>query len=134
MGLSCFTLVGCVSETASLPLKKPNTVASAAGDWNDVTASVFYAATKTEMAMIGNGPTHVETDDAGAIRAVYLLHTITDLLVHFEVRRPTPAASGPVGVTCRIGRFSDPELEQKFIRLFARRLKQLEGRDVAPLN
>ena len=134
MGLGTFSLVGCGSTTAFSTLQKPNTVASATGDWDDVTAAVFYAATKTEMAMTGNGPEFVETGDTGTVRALYLLHTIKDTLVHFEVRKQTAAASGPVGVTCRIGRFSDPELEQRFIRSFRRRLKQLKGRDVAPLN
>jgi hypothetical protein len=130
---SAVLLAGCTTGTTVSFPSGPNTAGAAVGDWNDVTASVFYAASKTEMGLVGNGPAaQVETNEDGSSVAFYLLYTIQDARVHLRVTRPSSAETGPVQISCRIGRFSDPELEQTFIEAFARRLKHLQGVDAAP--
>ena len=129
-----FLAAGCGSGGSGYMTPTPQTASVTHGDWNDVTASVFYAATKTEMALVGNGPTHVEQSDDGSTRAVYLLYTIMDAEVHFEVRTEGAAEAGAIQVFCRAGRFTDSKLEKAFILAFKKRLLQLEGRDALPIG
>jgi hypothetical protein len=98
---------------------------SSRGDRNDIEVSVDAALARAYVA-----PVAMTERDDGAL--VWELRTARDEPGALEVRLgPAPEPGQPVGVeiSCRIGRFGDPEVERLIVKSVAHRLEQLRGRD-----
>jgi hypothetical protein len=103
---------------------RPPTVRSVTGDWDDVEAAVIVGAAKAEVAILW--PPTVEPD-----RQVYELLGVAGEPGRLEA---SLAEDGSIVLTCSIGRFGNPAAESRLVRAVAQRLRDLHGRDYAPLR
>ena len=98
------------------------------GDWHDVDASVHVGASEVEMAIIGR-----EELDPDAV--LYTLVTVRDQPVSLRVERPRAAAHpDEMRMTCVVGRFGNAAAEQALIARVRQRLRDLSGKDYAPIR
>ncbi len=96
------------------------------GDANDIDVSVDAA-----LARAGVAPVSMEVRKDGT--RVWELRTARDEPGELLVRVGTPdRENGPVPVqlSCRVGRFGNPETEQLIVKSVAKRLENLRGRSV----
>lgn len=123
-GAGALGLASCASESASPPaaigLSKLGD-----GDWDDIDAAVDVGMSAAEVARVD-----ARTSPDGRTRT-YELRTSTDEPAWLIARREE---DGRVGLGARVGRFGDPEREQKLVRGVAERLKSLHGVDWAPVK
>jgi len=94
-------------------------------DWDDVDAAVEVSVKKAEVAL--DGPPRRSPG-----RTVYRLRTVSDEPGELSVER---GEGGLVTVSAKIGRFGeDKDREARLVSAVARRLKDLRGKDHAPLK
>lgn len=112
---------GCASlEPAGPP--GPRTVLA---DWDDVDAAVEVAVKSAEVAL--DGPPRRSRS-----RMVYSLRTVSDEPGELVVER---AGGEVLTVSATIGRFGgDKEREARLVGAVVRRLKQLRGKEWAPVE
>lgn len=110
-GAGALGLASCASESASPPaaiaLSKLGD-----GDWDDIDAAVDVGMSAAEVARVD-----ARTSPDGRTRT-YELRTSTDEPAWLIARREE---DGRVGLGARVGRFGDPEREQKLVRGVAAR-------------
>ncbi len=99
-------------------------IAVAAGDWDDVEASISVAAGRSQMAV-------ESIARPGPDRIVAALVTIRDEPVRLGA---TLRADGSILFECTVGRFGRPDSERELLRAVTRRLSDLHGRDSAPVR
>jgi len=122
LALSAIILFGCPSShtrSGAVPEASGTTV-TVIGDWDDVSAA----------AIVG----------VDAIHATIEASRVTDETARFRLRL-VDGSPGVLEVTrdgdeliadASLGRFGDPEAEQRLLDAFTRRLEQLHGVDYAP--
>ncbi len=119
--------LGCDGMPATLDRKQGAEVAGYGfGDANDIDVSVDAA-----LARAGVAPVSMEVRKDGT--RVWELRTARDEPGELLVRVGTPdRENGPVPVqlSCRVGRFGNPETEQLIVKSVAKRLENLRGRSV----
>lgn len=94
------------------------------GDFDDVPAAVYAASMAAQTVDVS--ASHPEPD-----RWEHELLTVDGAPGFLRVlKRP----DGLIEMTCRIGRFGDPERERHYVAAIAARLEELHGRDYAPLR
>jgi len=136
--LSHLALAACSAPKAPPELPPGATLSRDTGDFDDIDASIGYAAGRSEMALLRS----FDADGPEGPRRTFELVTIKDEPVVVQVTRldegPEGAAQAGEGASlrigCRIGAFGDPEREERFIEAFKRRLGDLEGVEVAPIR
>lgn len=98
-------------------------------DWNDVEPAVAVALGRTELVKAG-------TTQRTPTRLEIVLRSSRDEPGLLTVSREDADAPDPVRMklTCRVGRFGDPEQEREFLALVVERLGQLKGVDIAPVR
>ena len=127
----CFAAAGCSGFKAPLfPLFQkeapPTSPATSvvAGDFDDVESAVYAASMAAQTVDIA--ATQPSPD-----RWEHKLLTVDGSPGTLSIQqRP----DGLIQLTCRIGRFGDPEREQHYVAAIAARLEELRGRDYAPLK
>lgn len=123
-------LSGCSSSpspasTEPNPFVGPATTGPASGDWDDARAAAAAAVPAVELAIV-----HVEEPTPD--RLIFELLSARDEPGELVIeRRP---GSGELDVRARVGRFGDPRRERALVEAVRRRLGQLRGVDVAPLE
>lgn len=127
LGILCALFIAACSDVpvAGDRLGGSAQSASSRGDRDDIEVSVDAALARAYVA-----PVAMSEREDGAL--VWELRTARDEPGSLEVRlEPAPEAGAPVGVqiSCRIGRFGDPEVERLIIQSVTHRLEQLRGRD-----
>lgn len=123
-GAGALGLASCASESAP----PPATIALSKlgdGDWDDIDAAVDVGMSAAEAARVD-----ARTSPDGRTRT-YELRTSTDEPAWLVARREE---DGRVGLGARVGRFGDPQREEKLVRGVAERLKSLHGVDWAPVK
>lgn len=123
-GAGALGLASCASESASPPAAIALSKLGE-GDWDDIDAAVDVGMSAAEVARVD-----ARTSPDGRTRT-YELRTSTDEPAWLIARREE---DGRVGLGARVGRFGDPEREQKLVRGVAERLKSLHGVDWAPVK
>lgn len=123
-GAGALGLASCTSESASPPAAIALSKLGE-GDWDDIDAAVDVGMSAAEVARVD-----ARTSPDGRTRT-YELRTSTDEPAWLIARREE---DGRVGLGARVGRFGDPEREQKLVRGVAERLKSLHGVDWAPVK
>ena len=116
-------LAACTSQAVAPP-SAISISKLGAGDWDDIDAAVDVGMSAAELARVD-----ASTSPDGLTRT-YELRTITDEPAWLVARRQE---GGRVGLGARVGRFGDPQREEKLIRGVAERLKTLYGVDWAPV-
>ncbi len=123
-GSGALGLASCASEAVA----PPSTISISRlgdGDWDDIDAAVDAGMSAAEVARVD-----ASTSPDGRTRT-YELRASTDEPAWLVARREE---DGRVGLGARVGRFGDPEREQKLVRGVAERLKTLHGVDWAPVQ
>jgi hypothetical protein len=117
-------LHGCATaRLESPPVTGSITPAVVVGDFDDVRAAVEVSVGRSEMAV-------VRVDESTPGELVFELLTIRDEPSELKARA---AEGGMVELSARIGRFGDERRERRLIGDVVERLRQLHGREVAPL-
>lgn len=108
-------------------------------DWDDLDAAIDVAAGVNQLAL-------VRTVDPGPMHREFHMVTILDAPVIITARRPdanhassneadaTRRESIDIELACTYGWSGDPGRESTILRAIAKRLRQLHGREYAPLN
>ena len=122
--------VGCESVQLTKPLAIFNTRHDVRADWDDTDPSVEVALHQVQMAL-----DHKERNDADTERR-YILLTHTDEPAILILRREQAIENGFQTITleAHVGRFGDPDREDRLVRSVRHRLKSLAGVDHAPVT
>lgn len=127
LGGAASGMAGCQGGPSTLDRKAgPQSTGSGLGDMNDIDVSVDAA-----LARAGIAPVGMDVLPDGT--RVWELRTARDEPGEVVVRVGDPEEQGgpvPVEMSCRVGRFGDPETEALILRSAAARLEQLRGRGV----
>ncbi|MBX3315514.1 MAG: hypothetical protein KF902_01475 [Phycisphaeraceae bacterium] len=118
---------GCDGVPATIDRKHGSSaLGSGLSDANDINISIDAA-----LARAGIAPVAIENRPDGS--RVWELRNARDEPGELIVRVGIPESEGgpiPVEMTCRIGRFGDPETERLILESAAKRMEQLRGRGV----
>lgn len=98
-------------------------------DWSDLEAAMEVAAPRAELALV---ETKTSSD-----RVVFGVVAATDENGEVVATRTPGNGAGEdieIRLTARIGRFGDAAREQRILDALARRLGQLHGKAIAPLD
>jgi hypothetical protein len=103
------------------------------GDWDDVYASALVSADVVEGAVLGR---ESGTGADGLPWARVRILTIDDETGEIVAERigPPSRSPGPIRLTARIGTFGNPSREERLIRAVGDRLRELAGREWAPVR
>lgn len=106
------------------PAGESPTRATVRGDWNDAEAAAIVAAGQNELAILMVAP-------QGDAMLVVDMTTVGDDPVRLTARRADPDT---IELEARVGRFGDPVRERALLQSVAKRLRDLSGRDWAPVR
>ncbi len=127
VGAAAVGMGGCQGGPSTLDRKAGvESKGAGVGDMNDIDVSVDAA-----LARAGVAPVGMDVLPDGT--RVWELRTARDEPGEVVVKVGTPEEEGgpvPVVMSCRVGRFGDPETEALILRSAAARLEQLRGRGV----
>lgn len=120
--LCCASFVACTSTSPRHHEQRANaTTGSMVGDFDDIDAAVRVAATKAEVAVVSS---RALSQDA----IEYELVTLTGEPGRLRVER----RNDNLQAECSIGRFGDPERENRLLEALRSRLRDLYGVEWAP--
>lgn len=127
LGILCALFTGACSDipVAGDRLSGSTQSGSSRGDRDDIEVSVDAALARAHVA-----PVAMSEREDGTL--IWELRTARDEPGALEVRllpAPQEGEPVPVEISCRIGRFGDPEVERLIVKSVAHRLEQLRGRD-----
>lgn len=127
--LATLTLAACerplrLEQPPIPPPAAPAATLATPGDWDDLDAALSAAASRNELAVLR---TNAQAPD----RRVYDLLAANARPARLEATRDP---DGLIHLTATIGRFGDPQAEQRLLRDLAHRLQQLHNVPHAPLR
>jgi len=121
-------LVGCATTSApDSPFRADAPTSQHAGDWNDVDSAVIWGVNNAEWVI------HRQWDVDAQTR-LYELRNSEGVSAHLRLHRPPANAIDQLEITATVGPIGDAAAERELISVVARRLNQLHGVEVAPLN
>jgi hypothetical protein len=103
------------------------------GEWQDLYPSALVSVDVIEAAVLGH---ETGKDEDGRDWERVRVVTIDDEKGELFAERLTSTedGAGPIRLTARIGLFGNPEREERLVRAVADRLRELKGREWAPIK
>ncbi|MEN0020592.1 MAG: hypothetical protein AAF747_06900 [Planctomycetota bacterium] len=131
--------VGAVRPGSVVASGEAGNAAEVVADWDDIDAAVRASLWRAELAILTIDLLEdADTAEPSQTERHYHLLGVRDELGLLIVKRSDAASeSGLVTLTCRVGGGQTPQEKKRAARAvqdFARRLDQLAGVDVAPLD
>ena len=146
LAIPCLILTTVLCGGCSVPAKLAGTwidvqpvpegqgcTAVVSGDWDDIYPAALVSADVVEGAILRHD---TGTGEAGQPWLRVRLITIDDEqgeILAERVGAPGPD-SGPIRLTARIGTFGNPAREERLVRAVGDRLRELAGKDWAPVK
>jgi len=125
----CTTLLaGCATTNVpDSPFLADAATSQHPGDWDDVDSAVIWG--------VNNGEWVIHRQwDVDAQTRLYELRNSEGVSAHLQIHRSPANTTDQLDITATVGPIGDAAAERKLIALVARRLEELHGVEVAPLN
>lgn len=131
-------VTGCAAAPRrTSPTPSAGSAIVVSGDWDDIVAALTVAADRSELAVVREVAfqlTPFEVFGVSTRRRSFDLVTPGAEPVRVNFRAHSSDDPGDISVFVRIGRFGDAEGEVRVLNDIAKRLRELAGRDYAPLG